>query len=81
MYGTFWHAGNPCMLLFHTPTGVKSVTGPALPFHTPVTPPPLPRRLALSLELAATHSDLVMTALGAKEAIQKGFCFQRIYVN
>lgn len=69
------------MLLFHTPTGVKSVTGPLLPYHSPVTPPPLPRRLVLSLGLAATQQALVMIALGAKQPVQRGFCFERIYVN
>jgi hypothetical protein len=69
------------MLLFHTPTGVKSVTGPLLPYHSPITPPPLPRRLVLSLGLAATQKELIRSVLGTKEPALPGFCFQRIYVN
>ena len=80
MYGNFWQAGKPPMLLFHTPTGVKSVTGPLLPFHSPAKPCPLPRRLALSLGLKATHKDLVQSVLGEALA-PRDFSFQRIYVN
>lgn len=80
MYYRFRHAGKPPMLLFHTPTGVKSVTGPLLPFHKPVTPPPLPRRLALSLGLAATQKDLVQSVLSDALA-PRDFSFERIYIN
>ena len=69
------------MLLFCTPTGVKSVTGPLPRFTTPIIPPPLPKRLALSLGLKKAQNQLVMGVLGLAEVVQRDFSFERIYVN